>query len=109
VPHIFHTPIPLKLDPDNFLVWRQQVIVTLRSMDLLHFLDGSCIPPRLITAEGDSSTSIDPKYLTYDRQDQSILALLLASMTPDILTKMVGLDTSHQVWSKLQTHHASQT
>jgi len=43
LPHIFHTPIPLKLDPNNFLVWRQQVTATLRSLDLLHFLEGSCI------------------------------------------------------------------
>jgi len=30
-------------------------------------------------------------------------------MTSGILTKMVGLDSSHQVWHKLQTHYASQT
>ena len=72
-------------------------------------MDGSCIPPRLINVEGDSPTSVNPKYLTYDCQDQSILAWLLDSMTYGILTQMVGLDFSHQVWSKLQTHYASQT
>ena len=109
LPHIFHTPIPLKLDPDNFLVWRQQVNATLRSLDLLYFLDGSCIPPRFISADEDSSPIVNTKYIHYDRQDQAILAWLLASMTAGILTQMVGLETSNQVWEKLQTHYASQT
>jgi len=30
-------------------------------------------------------------------------------MTSGILTKIVGLDSSHQVWHTLQTHNASQT
>ena len=51
MPYIFHTPIPIKLDADNFLIWRQQVTATLRSMDLLHFLDGSCMPSRLLVAD----------------------------------------------------------
>jgi len=51
VPYIFHTSIPIKLDADNFLIWRQQVTATLRSMDLLHFLDGSCMPSRLLVAD----------------------------------------------------------
>jgi len=73
-PHIFLTPISLKLDTDNFLVWRQQVTLTLHIMDLLHFLEGSCIPSHLIIVEGSSTSSINPKYSTYDRQYQSILA-----------------------------------
>ncbi|ESW31029.1 hypothetical protein PHAVU_002G203100 [Phaseolus vulgaris] len=85
-PHIFHTPIPLKLDSENFLVWRQQVNATLRSLDLLYFLDGSCIPPRLISIEEDASPIVNSKYIQYDRQDQAILAWLLASMTAGVLT-----------------------
>jgi len=108
-PHIFHTPIPLKLDSENFLVWRQQVNATLRSLDLLYFLDGSFIPPRLISIEEDTSPIVNFKYIQYDRQDQAILAWLLASMTVGVLTQMVGMDTSAQVWEKLQTHYASQT
>jgi len=101
LPHIFHTSIPLKLDPDNFLVWRQQVNATLQSLDLLHFLDGSCIPPRFIFVEGDSSPAVNSKYIQYDRQNQAILAWLLASMTAGILTQMVGMDSSNEVWHKL--------
>jgi len=49
IPYIIHTLIPLNLDTDNFLVWRQQVTATLRSMNLLQFLEGLCIPSHLIT------------------------------------------------------------
>jgi len=81
LPHIFHTPIPLKFDPNNFLVWRQQVTAALSSLGFLHFLDGSCIPPSLFSADDDSSPFVNPKYIFYDCQDQSILAWLLDSMT----------------------------
>jgi len=62
-----------------------------------------------ISAEEDSSPIVNSKYIQYGRQDQAILAWLLASMTAGILTQMVGLETSNQVWEKLQTHYASQT
>ena len=53
---------------------------------------------------------MNSKYIQYDRQDQAILAWLLASsMTAGVLTQMIGMDTSAQVWEKLQTHYASQT
>ncbi|WVZ17440.1 hypothetical protein V8G54_010422 [Vigna mungo] len=48
-------------------------------------------------------------YINHDQQDQLIRALLLASMTIPILTKMVGFDTSHDVWLKLLTYFAYQT
>jgi len=47
--------------------------------------------------------------MQYDHQDQAILAWLLASMTAGVLTQMVGMDTSTQVWEKLHTHYVSQT
>ena len=50
--HHFHTPISLKLDDDNFLVWKHQVLAMLRGLNFMHFLTGESVPSRyLLNAE----------------------------------------------------------
>ena len=38
-PHIFATPIHFKIDHDNYLIWKQQVLATIRSLNLASFLE----------------------------------------------------------------------
>jgi len=40
----FTTPISLKLDEDNFILWRHQVLDTIRGLRLLKFLEGNQVP-----------------------------------------------------------------
>ena len=51
----------------------------------------------------------NPAFHSYHKQDQLIVAWLLAAMTSLLLTKMVGLETSAQIWHRLLTHYASHT
>jgi len=43
VPHLFTTPVSLKLSEDNFLVWKQQILATIQGLEFLHFLEGDKI------------------------------------------------------------------
>jgi len=44
--------------------------------------------------EDAAKTQTNPAYLLFQRQDKLLLTWILASMTPPILTKIVGLRTS---------------
>jgi len=48
-------------------------------------------------------------FFHYHKQDQLLVAWLLASMSSSILTKMVNLDCSTAIWTHLSTYYASHT
>jgi len=109
LPHTFFTPINLKLDDDNFFIWKHQVLATIRELKLYHFLDNSSTPPQFLNVEDTTAQRMNPAFTNHEQQDQLLVTWLLASMSNSILTKMVGLDSTHQIWSKLHVYYASQT
>jgi len=92
------------LDEDNYLLWQQQVLATVEGLDLLHFLDES-----LVSCDNTTTHTPPPNTALHRQQDRLLLAWLLASMTQPLLTKMVGLRTSAQVWDRLRTYYATHT
>jgi len=108
--HHFSTPITLKLTDEFFLIWKQQILATLRGLDLMHLLDGTDIPLEFLPSDTpDQEPIVNPAFLHHHKQDQLLVAWLLASMSSSILTKMVGLDTSTAIWNRLSTYYASHT
>jgi len=92
------------------MIWKQQIFATFRGLDLLHLLDGTHIPYEFLPSnDQDQEPTINPFFLHYHKQDQLIVAWLLASMSSSILTKMVGLDSSAAIWTRLSTYYASHT
>uniref|UniRef100_A0A803R258 Uncharacterized protein n=1 Tax=Cannabis sativa TaxID=3483 RepID=A0A803R258_CANSA len=43
-------------------------------------------------------------YTDWEVQDQLLVSWLLSSMTESLLTRMVGCNTSHQIWNALEKH-----
>jgi len=40
-PHVFTIPINTKLDDNNYLIWKQQVMAMLKGLKLMRFLEGN--------------------------------------------------------------------
>ena len=90
VPISFTHPIALKLDNDNFLIWRKQVLATIRGFRLQHFLSASTVSPLLYRSRDDEANGIiNPEYLDWEQQDQLIMYSLLALMSNKVLSRMV--------------------
>jgi len=104
--HTFSTPLTLKFNDENFLVWRQQILAQVEGLDLLHFLTSSSTPPKHLTP---GSGFVNPAYLMHKQQDHLLVARLLASMSISMLTQMVGLCIAHLIWDKLTVYYASHT
>jgi len=103
VPHQFTTPINLKLNDDNFLIWKQQVLATIKDLKSIHFLDGSNLPLCYLNSQDEKDNLVNIEFLHHKQQDLLIVAWLLASMTTPFLTKMVGLETLTEIWMCLDT------
>ena len=109
--YIFTTPI--KLNQNNFILWRSQVISSIRANELEGFIDGSHIcPPRVfINLEQDQTivTTPNPEYQVWKKQDHILLSWLLSSLIEEVLDTVVDCSTSLEVWTTLSNQFGART
>ena len=111
--NFFQTPnitplISVKLDGTNYLQWVSQFLPILRSYDLLSIVDGSevCLDKPIIVGKKQVK---NPEYVLWYKKDQLILSWIIATLTPNVLSTVYGLNTSCQVWNSLATRYASKS
>lgn len=101
--YLFTTPT--KLTQNNFMLWKSQVISSIRANKLEGFTDGSHVcPPRFFTSPGSNQTTITTPNLEYQiwkKQDHILLSWLLSSLGEGVLGIVVDCSTSYDVWTTL--------
>mgnify|MGYP001941800057 CR=1 FL=1 len=106
----FNTPV--KLDQANYLIWRSQVLASIRGNRLEKFIDDSVTPPPSHIAQriSDDLRSVEnPEYVTWRSQDQMLLGWLLSSMSEGIISLVFSLETSLAVWKAIKVQFGSQS
>lgn len=101
-----HHAVTIRLNKNNYLLWRAQLLPYLRSTKLIGYLDGTLpAPTKMIGTE----QTVNPAYTRWYDQDQHLLSGLLSSMTEDTLRDVVTATSAKEVWDSLQTRFASST
>ncbi|KAF3784510.1 hypothetical protein EJ110_NYTH30044 [Nymphaea thermarum] len=97
--------VSVKLDENNYLLWKSQLRSAMYSHDLLRYVDGSSTPPpeRL----NANSAEINPEYIKWKRSDQLTLSWILSTVSESILTQIISYDTAREAWVALANAHAS--
>ncbi|GFP84907.1 retrovirus-related pol polyprotein from transposon tnt 1-94 [Phtheirospermum japonicum] len=95
--------ISIKLNDSNYLLWKIQVYTAVRGYGLEGYLTGEIRPPPQFT-EG----SVNPEFLLWVYQDQLLASWLLSSLSESLLTMMVGLASSREIWQALDANFSSQ-
>lgn len=106
------TPVSIKLDDENFHTWKQQALGTIKGFRLQKFISEAQkggMPKKFSNDEDEELRKISFEYENWEQQDQLILTWLLASMSPNLHTRMVGYDYAYQIWKKIEVFFASQT
>jgi hypothetical protein len=112
IPSSFSIPITGKLIRTNYMLWRAQIMLSIRAAQLEGVLTGADPePPTTITNKpGDTlSTVPNPEYARWIARDQAVLGYLLSSLTREVLTNVATLSSSAEVWSTLVATYASHT
>ncbi|KAL4348899.1 hypothetical protein GQ457_17G003000 [Hibiscus cannabinus] len=86
------------LTRSNYLLWKQQVVLTIRGLGLEGYLDGSITTPPKMVRNSAGEQVVNPSYLQHVKQDSSLASWLLSTVSPDILPQLVGSETAHSVW-----------
>ncbi|KAJ0798005.1 putative transcription factor interactor and regulator CCHC(Zn) family [Helianthus annuus] len=93
-------PSSLKLTSTNYLPWKAQVEAILQGLDLFKFIDGSYPCPAKPTTTG-ATTTPNPDYLTWYRQDRLLYGALIGSLSPNIVSLIHNSSSSFDAWTTL--------
>ncbi|KAH9764120.1 retrovirus-related pol polyprotein from transposon RE1 [Citrus sinensis] len=109
--YVFTTPI--KLTQSNFMLWKSQVISSIRANELEGFVNGSHVcPPKVFMSPGPNRTTIttpNPEYQIWRKQDHILLSWLLSSLSEGVLGTVVDCSTSCEVWTTLANQFGART
>jgi hypothetical protein len=86
----------------NYLPWKALVIPAFRGANIMGLIDGTdAAPSRTIEAEDSSKNKIqvpNPDYVTWIARDQLVMRWLLNSLSPDILSHVLRVDSTASAW-----------
>ena len=94
---------------ENALVWKALVVPAFQGARVLGLVQGSDkAPEEEIEAPdpnvfGKTIKIENPDYANWISRDQLVLRYILNVVSPDILSHVIGLDTSAKVWTALET------
>uniref|UniRef100_A0A803PM38 Integrase catalytic domain-containing protein n=1 Tax=Cannabis sativa TaxID=3483 RepID=A0A803PM38_CANSA len=101
-------PFALKLDRNNFSLWRTMVSAIVRGHRLDGYLKGTLPKPQefLSSTDLDGSVSsvgqVNPAFEQWIVNDQLLLGWLYGSMTEGIACEVMGCDSSASLWTALE-------
>lgn len=101
--------ITVSLDENNFLLRKFQIETAIRGYGLQDFIDGTTsVPPKFI-ADPEGKLITNPEFNTYQRQDNLLCAWLLSSISPNLLSQVIGCRTSNEVWMTMKQNFSSRS
>jgi gag-polypeptide of LTR copia-type len=95
---ILNIPISTRLNRNNFLSWKSQIISALHGHGLYHFLIDIAHEEN-VSVEGVQQSN--PFFSRWHRQDQLILSWPRSTLSDTILSQVVSCDTSATLWKSL--------
>ena len=90
-PTKFLIPISFKLTDDNFLLWQQEAIATIKAHRLQSHLRKDLIPPIHLDGTDDvtGKPKPSPEFENWEQQDNVLLSWLLTSLSEYVRVRMV--------------------
>ncbi|KAK1601131.1 hypothetical protein QYE76_007892 [Lolium multiflorum] len=103
--------ITVRLNGNNFMLWRAHALPNLAGARLHGFLDGSAQAPSATIKEGtgtDARDVVNPDYAQWWTMDQKVLGHLLGSMHEDISAQLIGCTSAAAAWSAVHAKFSAE-
>uniref|UniRef100_A0A2N9H369 CCHC-type domain-containing protein n=1 Tax=Fagus sylvatica TaxID=28930 RepID=A0A2N9H369_FAGSY len=99
----------VKLDSSNFIVWKHQLSSILKAYSMIDFVDGTVpSPSRFLTdEEGNLTSEANPEFRLWNTRDQALLTLINSTLSPPVLSMVVGQNSAQAVWKTLEQRFTS--
>ncbi|KAF5455060.1 hypothetical protein F2P56_024674 [Juglans regia] len=103
--------VSAKLDGSNYLIWLSQMVLILKSNDLMGFVDGfePCPSQFLLDAQGKFTTDLNPNYVFWHKKDQFVLGWINTTLSSMVAPLVFGITSARSAWITLEKKFASKS
>ncbi|CAN6694851.1 unnamed protein product [Malus baccata var. baccata] len=101
--------VPIKLTTTNYLTWNALFVPIFRRYNLTGIVDGLVVaPPKFLRdSTGNRTSTVNPEFVTWYENDQNILIWINSTLSDSLIPYTVGVSSSRELWSKLESRLAS--
>ena len=99
--------VSVKLDQNNYVLWKYQITSILKAYSILGFVDGTQSCPAQFLTSSEGITQENPFFQQWISRDQGLLTLINSTLSSTALSLVVGQTTAHGVWSILEKRYTS--
>lgn len=97
--------VSIKLNANNFLLWKNYLETVLKSQKLLGYIDGSI--PKPPEAKKDGKVVKTSEFESWETMDNLVLSLIYTSLFEEIMSRIIGAKSSHQVSTSFHNIYTS--
>ncbi|KAF8388901.1 hypothetical protein HHK36_025582 [Tetracentron sinense] len=98
--------LSIKLNGNNYLLWRNQILPLLESQELLGFIDGTAQQPFATMTQEDGTQVINPEHCIWRLTDRFVLSLINSSLTEAAMIMTMDRQNAFEVWTVLDESYA---
>lgn len=101
--------ISVKLNDENFLVWKKQIVAVLNSLDIHDYIDSTKSPPPATIIDATTNNSMpNPSYLFWCKVDKSLITFLQATFDTPLLARTPTFTSSLELFLYLEKAFTAQ-
>ncbi|KAF6166426.1 hypothetical protein GIB67_034977 [Kingdonia uniflora] len=94
--------VSVKLEANNFLLWRNQFIPLFTCKNLMGYVNGSFPPPEPMIVSDNNQVFKNPAYKTRQHTYQLLLSLIYLSLSEETMSKVLTITRSVNVCDALE-------
>ncbi|KAF3773461.1 hypothetical protein EJ110_NYTH47963 [Nymphaea thermarum] len=98
--------VSVKLNRDNYLLWRSQLESVMISQDLMKFVDGSGEAPSEMIKRNDKD-ELNPEFAAWRKSDQLVLSWIKATVSEAVLGQIIRTHSAREAWVALEKSYGS--
>ncbi|KAL5861380.1 hypothetical protein ACOSQ4_002676 [Xanthoceras sorbifolium] len=112
-----HFNLPIKLDEDNYIYWKTQILPAVNALDLEEYIDSSKHPPsqfisvQVTDESGNVRLELQPnkEYQKWKKSDQIMLFWLISTLSQKVVGQVTKCKSSLEAWSKLENLYSQKS
>lgn len=104
--------INIKLERENYSLWRSTIVSALETFDLESFILKPSPPPetkKITTAEGNATDEPNPDFAVWKKRDRFVLLWIKSTLSERALSLVVRATSSHMAWTAIEKAFQAQT
>ncbi|KAL5822970.1 hypothetical protein ACOSQ4_020870 [Xanthoceras sorbifolium] len=112
-----HFNLPIKLDEDNFIYWKTQILPAINALDLEDFIDSTKTPPsqfinvQVCDENGETHIEQQPnkEYQKWKKSDQILLFWLISTLSQKVVGQVTKCKSAREAWMKLENLYSQKS